>query len=211
MVFQMKSLVILGASGHGKVVAEAALASGWDSVGFYDDAWPGRRLLGKWAVFGDTAALLKTVDHFDGVFVAIGGNAVRMEKIRLIQKAGGRIATIVHPAATISASALLGQGTVAMAGVVVNADTVIGVGAILNTSCSVDHDCVLGDGVHISPGAHLAGDIRVSELSWVGIGASVRQGVTIGRAVRVGAGAAVVGDIADNLTVVGVPAKTLVS
>lgn len=206
----MKQLAILGASGHGKVVAEAALASGWEGVDFYDDAWPDKRRLGKWVVSGDTAALLKALARFDGVIVAIGGNSIRMAKIALLQEAGARMTTIVHPAATVSASALLGEGTVIMAGAVINADTVIGRGAILNTSCSVDHDCVLDGGVHISPGAHLAGDVRAGELSWVGIGASVRQGVTIGRAVLVGAGAAVVGDIADNLTVVGVPAKVLV-
>jgi sugar O-acyltransferase (sialic acid O-acetyltransferase NeuD family) len=206
----MKSLAILGASGHGKVVAEVALASGWNDVSFYDDAWPERRQLGKWPVLGDTAALFNSRDRFDGVIVAIGRNAVRMEKIRLVQEAGGCIATLVHPSAVISATARLGEGTVAMAGVVVNADAVIGRGSILNTSCSVDHDCVLGEGVHISPGAHLAGDVRVNDLSWVGIGASIRQGVTLGRAVQVGAGAAVVNDIADNLTVVGVPAKVLI-
>lgn len=206
----MKQLAILGASGHGKVVAEAALVGGWDGVEFYDDAWPDKRRLGKWVVSGDTAALLKALGRFDGVIVAIGGNAIRMDKVALLHEAGGRLATVVHPAATISASALLGEGTVVMAGVVVNADAMIGRGSILNTSCSIDHDCVLGDGVHISPGAHLAGDVRVGKLSWVGIGASVRQGVTIGCAALVGAGAAVVHDIADNLTVVGVPAKVLV-
>lgn len=206
----MKSLAILGASGHGKVVAEVALASGWNDVSFYDDAWPERRQLGKWPVLGDTAALFNSRDRFDGVIVAIGRNAVRLEKIGLVQEAGGCIATLVHPSAVISATARLGEGTVAMAGVVVNADAVIGRGSILNTSCSVDHDCVLGEGVHISPGAHLAGDVRVNDLSWVGIGASIRQGVTLGRAVQVGAGAAVVNDIADNLTVVGVPAKVLI-
>ncbi len=205
----MKSLAILGASGHGKVVAEVALASGWNDVSFYDDAWPERCRLGKWPVLGDTAALLDSRDRFDGVIVAIGRNPVRMEKIGLVQEAGGLIATIVHPSAVISATARLGEGTVAMAGVVVNADAVIGRGSILNTSCSVDHDCVVGEGVHISPGVHLAGDVHVNDLSWIGIGASIRQGVTIGRAVQVGAGAAVVNDIADNLTVVGVPAKIL--
>lgn len=207
----MRSLAILGASGHGKVVAEAALASGWTAVGFYDDAWPLKKQIGKWPVAGDTAALLATIQRFDGVIVAIGANAARMDKIARIKASDGKLVTIVHPAATISPSALLGPGTVVMAGVVINADAVIGAGAILNTSCSVDHDCVLGDGVHVSPGAHLAGDVRVGHLSWVGIGASVRQGLSIGLAVRIGAGAAVVADIADNLTMVGVPAKAQIS
>src|SRR5690554_4806645 len=77
----MKQLAILGASGHGKVVAEAALRSGWDGVDFYDDAWPEKRKAGKWVVSGDTAALLKALGRFDGVIVAIDGNAIHMEKI----------------------------------------------------------------------------------------------------------------------------------
>ncbi|MGB3290154.1 MAG: acetyltransferase [Burkholderiaceae bacterium] len=207
----MKRLAILGASGHGKVVAEAALAGGWGGVDFYDDAWPEKQWLGKWGVSGDTAGLLEALSRFDGVIVAIGENSIRMNRLAQLQKAGAQMATVVHPAATISVSALLGAGAVVMAGVVVNADAVIGMGVILNTSCSVDHDCILGDGVHISPGAHLAGNVRVNDLSWIGVGASVRQGVSIGRSVMVGAGAAVVGNIPDNLTVVGVPARVLAS
>lgn len=206
----MRRLAILGASGHGKVVAESALRAGWDSVDFYDDAWPGKRRFGKWVISGDTATLLDKPTAFDGVVVAIGDNVIRMKKIWQFQAAGIDLATVVHPAATISDSARLGVGSVVMAGVVVNADALVGVGAILNTLCSVDHDCVLADGVHISPGAHLAGDVRVGELSWVGIGVSIRQGVTVGRGVTIGAGAAVVCDIADNSTVAGVPATDLV-
>lgn len=187
----MRQLAILGASGHGKVVAEAALRSGWDGVDFYDDAWPEKRKAGKWVVSGDTAALLKALGRFDGVIVAIDGNAIRMEKITLLQEAGARMATIVHPFATVSDSALLGAGTVVMPGVVVNADSIVGVGAILNTSCSIDHEGVLGDGVYIGPGAHLADGVRVGDLSWVGLGASVGPGVTIGREVVVQVGEAV--------------------
>lgn len=205
----MKLLAILGASGHGKVVAEAALSSGWDSVEFYDDAWPGKHRIGKWVISGDMAALLDALGRFDGVVVAIGANAIRLDKLALIQEAGGRLTTIVHPAATISVSALLGVGTVVMAGAVVNADAVVGVGSILNTLCSVDHDCVLGDGVHISPGAHLAGGVTVGDLSWVGIGGVVKQGIAIGDSVMIGAGASVVNDIPSDLVAMGVPAKAV--
>src|SRR5690606_10242992 len=115
----MRRLAILGASGHGKVVAEAALASDWDAVDFYDDAWPGKRRIGKWVISGDTAALLKDPGGFDGVIVAIGNNGIRMKKIWQLQAAGLLLATIVHPAAVISPSARLGEGTVVMGGVVV--------------------------------------------------------------------------------------------
>ena len=85
----------------------------------------------------------------------------------------------------------------------------LGEGCIVNTAATVDHDCTLGAFVHISPGAHLAGGTQVGEDSWIGIGACTRQQVRIGSGVTVGAGAAVVGDVADGLTVAGVPARVL--
>lgn len=203
------TLAIMGASGHGKVVAEAALAAGWGAVEFYDRAWPGKQQVGRWTITGDDAALLRALDRLDGVVVAIGNNQIRLDLLKQLHQAGVRVVSVLHPMACISGSAVVGAGTVALAGAVVNADARIGPGAILNTGCSVDHDCILGDAVHISPGAHLAGDVHVGDRSWIGIGASVRQGVRIGSGVVVGAGAAVVSDIADGLTVVGVPARPI--
>jgi sugar O-acyltransferase (sialic acid O-acetyltransferase NeuD family) len=117
--------------------------------------------------------------------------------------------TLVHPAATVSRYAVIGEGTVVFAGAVVNAGARIGTAAILNTSCSIDHDCLLDDAVHISPGARLAGGVQVGDLSWVGIGASGRQLISIGQRVVVGAGSAVVSEIPDDLTVAGVPAQRM--
>ncbi|MGB6241456.1 MAG: acetyltransferase [Castellaniella sp.] len=204
-----RTLAIMGASGHGKVVAEAALAAGWGAVEFYDRAWPGKQQVGRWMIVGDDAALLHALTRLDGVVVAIGNNQIRLDLLTQLRRAGAKVVSVLHPMACVSASAQIGPGTVVLAGVVVNADAVIGSGAILNTACSVDHDCILGDAVHISPGAHLAGDVQVGDRSWIGIGASVRQGVRIGSGVMVGAGAAVVSDVADGLTVVGVPARPI--
>lgn len=203
----MKRLAILGASGHGKVVADAAECCGWDSVVFFDDAWPERARNGVWRVAGRSADLLESLGDFDGVVVAIGNNAIRQAKMDLLRKAGGVLPTIIHPSAVVSRYAALGEGSVVFAGAVVNVDAKVGCGAILNTGCSIDHDCVLGDAVHVSPGARLAGGVCVGDLSWVGIGASVRQLVRIGARAMVGAGAAVVSDLPDDVTAMGVPAR----
>jgi len=203
----MKRLAILGASGHGKVVADAAECCGWDSVVFFDDAWPERARNGVWRVAGRTVDLLESLGNFDGVVVAIGNNAIRYAKMDLLRKAGGVLPTIIHPSAVVSRYAALGEGSVVFAGAVVNVDAKVGCGAILNTGCSIDHDCVLGDAVHVSPGARLAGGVCVGDLSWVGIGASVRQLVRIGARAMVGAGAAVVSDLPDDVTAMGVPAR----
>jgi sugar O-acyltransferase (sialic acid O-acetyltransferase NeuD family) len=205
----MKRLAILGASGHGKVVADTAECCGWQSVEFFDDAWPGLQENGVWPVVGDTAALMGRLADFDGVLVAIGNNSIRHAKLLELKAAGARLAALIHPAAAVSRYATIGEGTVVFAGVVVNADARVNLGAILNSACSVDHDCLLGDAVHISPGARLAGGVQVGDLSWIGIGASVRQLIRIGQRVTVGAGSAVVGDIPDDVTVAGVPAKRM--
>lgn len=202
----MKRLAILGASGHGKVVADVAELCGWD-VAFFDDAFPNVRRNGAWAIEGRTDELLQQVERFAGVIVAIGHNRTRLAKLSLLRDHGFSVETLVHPQACVSRYAVVEPGCVVFAGAVVNAFARIGEGCILNTLCGVDHDSVLGAGVHVSPGACLAGGVQVGEATWIGIGASVRQLVCIGPDVVVGAGAAVVGEVPDNVTVVGVPAR----
>lgn len=206
----MRTLAVLGAGGHGKVVADAAEAEGrWDNVVFFDQAWPKQTQCGPWDIVGDEAALLSQPSRFSGVVVAIGANPVRLDCVRRLIAAGAELATVVHPAAVISRHADVAAGTVAFAGAVVNPGARVGMACILNTGASVDHDCVLGDGVHISPGAHLAGNVHIGEASWIGIGASIRQGITLGPNTMVGAGAAVVHSSKGGITLVGVPARPL--
>lgn len=205
----MKKLAVLGASGHGKVVADMAELLGYQVV-FFDDAWPQLEANGHWPIVGDTAQLLSLTGEFAGAVVAIGNNRIRQDKLTLLADAGFNLPVLVHPKAYLSRYVVLGFGTVVFAGVVVNADSQVGSGVILNTGCTVDHDCVLGDAVHVSPGANLSGGVLVGARSWVGIGSSVRQLVTIGADVVVGAGAAVVKDVADSVTVMGIPARRLI-
>jgi len=205
----LKRLAVLGASGHGKVVADAARESGWTEIVFYDDAWPGRSTIGPWPIAGGRDALLAGRDGLAGVVIAIGNNATRLRRQQELAGAGLPIVSVIHPSAVVSESATVGIGSVIFACAVVGAFASIGEGCIVNTGATIDHDCVLADGVHLSPGAHLGGEVRVGEASWLGIGCAVRHGLVIGSGVMVGAGAAVVADVEDGLTVVGVPARPL--
>lgn len=207
----MKNLAILGASGHGKVVADIAECLGWEKVSFFDDAWPQRQTNGAWRVDGDSEALFKRLSEFSGVAVAIGDNVIRSQKLNTFRKAGAVLPALVHPASVVSRYAVVEDAVVIVAGAVVNADAHISFGAIVNTSASVGHDCYLGEVCHICPGVRLAGGAEVGARSWIGVGTSVKQLVKIGADVVVGAGAAVVGDIESGSVAVGVPAKIVKS
>ena len=205
----MNRLAILGASGHGKVVADSAECAGWKDIVFYDDAWPKLETNGVWQVIGDTKALLNSLLNYDGIVIAIGHNSTRIKKQTELLAHGAKLVNIIHPGAQISKYVELGLGTVVMAGAVINVDTKLGVGCIVNTGAIIDHDCTLGNGVHISPGVHLAGGVTVGDYSWLGLGANIRELIKVGDEVVVGAGAVVVKDIIEPCTVAGVPAKLL--
>ncbi len=199
---------MVGAGGHAKVVADTARALGaWQDVGLLDDRFPdldrveGSRVVGHaedWRRY--------PVEEVD-VLVGIGDNRIRLEMQDEIEAAGYGLPVLIHPRAWVSPEAQLGPGTVVFAGAVVNSGARVGRAVILNTAATVDHDCTIGEGAHLSPGVHLGGGVGVGQRTWLGIGAVVRHGMHIGADVMVGAGAAVVSDLADGVTALGVPAR----
>ena len=205
MVFDMNKLLILGAGGHGKVVAETALLTGkWNEVSFLDDKY--KNLNNEKNVVGVLNEYIKFKDIYDDAFVAIGKNYLRLMWINKLLNSGYNVPKIVHPFSFISGKCKIGFGTIVMAGVVVNTNTEVKNGCILNTSISVNHDCVINDGVHLSPGVHIGGTTIIGEKSWICIGANVSNNLSIGRNVVVAAGASVIKNIDDNVMVAGVPA-----
>ena len=202
----MPGLLILGAGGHGKVVAETALMEKkWGNIAFLDDNEELRDVIGI-PVIGRFNDFILFKDKYKYAFVAIGNNKLRMEWIERLSKAGFTIPTIIHPFSYVSEISNIGEGTIIMAGAVVHVNAVIGKGCIINTSSSVDHDCILEDGVHISPGAHIGGSVSIGKYTWVCIGSYIANNIKIGRNVIVAAGAAVIKDVPDNVMVAGVPA-----
>lgn len=202
----MKRLLILGGGGHGRVVADIARLNGYENIGFLDDsadcgALPFPRL-GK---CGDAVRYVADSDFI----VAIGNAAVRRKFQELIVSAGGNPVTLIHPRAVAASSAVIGRGSVVMAGAVVNPDARIGEGVIVNTAGTVDHDCEVGDFVHVSVGAHLCGTVKVGPGTWIGAGATVINNISICGNCVIGAGAVVVKNIERAGTYVGVPAKLL--
>jgi sugar O-acyltransferase (sialic acid O-acetyltransferase NeuD family) len=202
-------LLIAGAGGHGRVVADAAeiSAENWDQIAFVDDRYPELAVSGLWQVVGKLDDLSGLAGNFDACIAAVGSASLRLSLLDRSRSYGFNIPVIVHPQATVSRHARLEPGSVVVAGAVVNIGTDIGMGCIINTGATVDHDCRLGAGVHICPGAHLAGNVAVGARSWFGIGAIARQGIRIGADVTVGAGAVCLEDVRDGVVVVGAPAR----
>jgi sugar O-acyltransferase (sialic acid O-acetyltransferase NeuD family) len=203
-------LLIVGAGGHGKSVADAAMCMGeWDEIAFVDRKHPALSANGRWPVIAGQDDLSALRALFPQATVAVGNAVTRLQLLDELKARGFAIPAIRHPSAVIAPDVALDEGVVILAGAIINTGARIGRGCIVNTGASVDHDCMLGEGVHVCPGARLAGEVAVGDRAWIGIGASVIQQRKIGKASTVGAGAAVIHDVADGATVGGVPAKIL--
>jgi sugar O-acyltransferase (sialic acid O-acetyltransferase NeuD family) len=203
-------LLIFGCGGHGRVIADAARASGAGVVGWAseDASLRGRTIDGHEVVaIGVEAAARLAAQRGCGVVVGIGGNRVRQRVSDALVAAGATLASVVHPRAVLGADVELGAGSVVFAGAVVNVGGRIGAGVILNTACSVDHDARLGDYVHLSPGVHLGGTVTVGSGTHLGVGVAVRNNIVIGEWSIVGVGSAVVADVPGGVVAYGVPAR----
>ena len=187
----MKKLIIIGASGHGKVVADIANKNGYDEICFLDDN--GSLIeCGGYAVVGKSSQF---VVYDSDIIVAIGNPTIREKILTEVELAGKHIPTLVHPHASVAENVDIGKGSVVVAGAVINPGTRIGKGCIINTCSSVDHDCRIADYVHISVGAHVAGTVNVGKGTWIGAGANVNNNINICGDRMIGAGAVVLKDI----------------
>lgn len=199
----MNRVIIIGASGHARVIADIIKCSGDDVIGFLDDrdpsTFPGLKVLGR------TSEVQKFIAS--GVLFIIGIGDNRTRKIMAERQHDLHYYTAIHPSAVIASDVVIGEGTVIMANAVVNTGSEIGSHCIINTSATVDHDNQLDDYVHLSPGVHLSGTVSIGNGSWLGTGAVVCNNVNICGSCVVGAGAVVIKDISEAGVYKGVPAK----
>lgn len=191
----MKELVIFGAWYFSRVVAEAAEASGWKVLGYVDPDPP-----------QDVATLSEVPDSAE-VFVAIGDNAVRESVARELRDRGRRVATVIHPAASVSPSARLGEGCYIAEMAVLRTNAALGAGVVLQPGSVVSHDAKVDDFASFGPNAACASKVRIGRQTTVGVGASIAPGVHVGHNCTVAAGAVVFRDCEGERTLVGNPAK----
>ncbi len=200
-------VLILGAGGHGKVVADILLCQDVPVLGFLDDnpLLQGQARLGL-PILGAIASYPRY--ESSGLALGIGDTAQRRGVVQRCGPAAQQLwRDAIHPRATIAASARLGRGVTVAAGAVVNPDAILGDHVIINTGATVDHDCIVAAYGHIAPGAHLAGQVSIGEGVLVGIGATVCPGCSIGAWSIVGACAAVVRNVPAGVTAIGVPVR----
>ena len=197
----MNRLIIIGASGHGKVIADIAEKNGYTDIVFLDDD-PSIKECAGFPVVGK---INRAVTMMGDKIVAIGNSKIRES----IQRNHNGVVTLIHPEAVISRRVKIGVGSVVMAGVVINSDVSIGNGCIINTCASIDHDCVIGNFTHVSVGAHIAGTCEIGNFTWIGVGATVRNNINICNNCMIGAGAVVINDIDYSGTYIGIPAERM--
>lgn len=201
-----EQVIVIGASGHGKVVADIVRRSGDTLLGFLDDDETLPPEITGIPALGKVADYTKYPDV--SFIVGIGNSVIREKIVR--QLGDARWYTAIHPSAVISAlDTQIGAGSVIMANAVLNPSAHVGEHCIINTSAVVDHDNRVGDFSHISVGAKLGGTVSIGSHTWVGIGATVSNNVSICDRCTIGAGAVVIRDIKESGTYVGVPARKI--
>ena len=201
-----EQVIVIGASGHGKVVADIVLSCEDTLLGFLDDnetlttEVEGIPVLGKISNYRE---------YPNAAFViAIGNSAIREKIARQLD--GVCWYTAIHPTAVIShLNSQIGEGSVVMANAVINPSVHIGKHCIVNTASVVEHDNQIGDFVHISVGAKLGGAVCIGNRTWVGIGATISNNVSVCDHCMIGAGTVVIHDIKESGTYVGVPARKI--
>lgn len=205
-----KDVVIIGASGHGKVIADIIIKSGDNVVGFLDDNidLQNKKVFLDKSVIGLVADCETIQEKNQEYFfvVGIGNNYIRKE---IFEKYRLNYYTAIHPSAIISNQVQIGKDTVIMANAVINANVFIGENCIINTGSIIEHDNKIENNVHISPNATLCGTVTVGELTHIGASVTVKNNINICKECIIGAGAVVVKDIISSGTYIGVPVKKI--
>jgi len=209
----MDKILVIGASGHAKVVVEAIeLVKKYEIFGFIDtyknqgDKVLGYEILGK-----ESELIALAAKGIKKGVIAIGDNWIRSilyhKIIELVPDF--EFISVVHPSAVISSYSRIGKGTVILASGTVNTDSEVGDFCIINTNANLGHDSTLKDFSSLAPGVTTGGNVFVGQFTAISLGVVVLQNISIGEHNVIGAGAVVTNDIEDFTVSYGVPSKTI--
>lgn len=196
-----KPIIVLGASGHAKVLIEALRQSGREILGLTDPAKAGASDFFGVNILGDDDTILNyspdEVVLVNGIGAMPDNNLRRKLNDRLEEK-GFQFSQVIHPSAVVASDVEIDKGAQIMAGVVIQPGVSIGRSCIINTGANVDHDCVIHDGCHLAPGVTLSGNVVINKRTHIGAGTSVIQGITIGQDCVIAAGSIIYKNISEN-------------
>ena len=198
-------VILVGAGGHAKVIADIVLKSGDQLLGFLDDD-PMKTSVLDYPVLGNVENG-KEFSKEAKFLLAVGNNHLRES---LAAKLKVDWYTAIHPSAQIGMDVVIGEGSTVMANAVINTGSRIGKHCIVNTAAVVEHDNQIADYVHVSVGARLGGTVKVGKASWIGIGAVVKNNLSICGGCLIGAGGVVVKDLFEPGVYVGIPVRRVV-
>lgn len=207
-------MVMVGASGHGRVALDAARCQGqYEIVGWADTfvaegtEVAGLKVLGK----PSDMVRLAAAHRLDGFFLGISDNVIRSKVHDTIRETcpGLEFVRIIHPSAVVAADVEVGPGTLILAGAVVNTQSRIGPGCIVNTRASLDHDGEMKPWSCLLPGVVTGGNVVIGEYACVCLGAHLVHKVRIGDHAVIGAGSVVLADVPGCTLAYGVPARVI--
>jgi len=208
-----ETIVIYGAGGHAKVIADILrLTEQYEIIGFLDDNNPqkyGNDFYGSYIIGGKEKLNLIKKNGTVNIIIGFGNNYIRLRLGGMLKKIGFNLVSAIHPTSILARDISIGPGTVVAAGVIINPESHIGENVIINTNVTIDHECNIQDGVHISPGVIIAGNVNVGKGSWIGVGAIISDHIIIGSGSIIGAGAVVVNNIPNDVVAYGFPAKPI--
>lgn len=199
-----KNIIIIGAGGHAKVIADIIIKNNDNLVGYLDDNKKDDKLIG-FPILGSLNDINKYIDKVEFV-IGIGDNYIRRD---ISQKYNAQWYTAIHPNSTLSIDASLGEGSVIMANAIINTSARVGKHCIINTGSIIEHDNNIQDYSHVSPNSTLCGNVKIGRLTHIGAGATIKNNISICAEVVVGAGAVVVKNILEKGIYVGVPSKKI--
>lgn len=203
----MGNLLILGAGGHGKVVADIAnLLGRWEKICFLDDNVMLNSEINGYNVIGDFSNVATLSGSFQDAFVAIGSNKARLNWQKSLKEYGYTIPSIVHPSSYVGSHSEVGEGTIIKPHASIDTSVYIGNGCIINSNTSIGHDSIIGDGIHMSPGARVGGMSRIGTGSWLCMNSTVSNNLNIGEFTVVAAGSVVLRDLPSKVMAAGIPA-----
>ena len=197
------NIVILGAGGHARVVADALKRGGFNNLFFVDSH--------ATSLPSEVSGIKVYRSHVDVpgenlLFVNGLGSVSRETLVRRTtvyqnhRVQGHEFAVLIDPTAALATNVKIGRGTQLLMRCCLQDSVEIGENTVVNTNASIDHDCKIGSHVHIAPGVTISGGVLIEDQVHVGTGVTIIQGIKIGRGAFIGAGAVVVKDVPPDVT-----------